>query len=65
MQNVIINLDKIMKKQKKYFKSPYVKGNEEYLHNEFSEKLPLDGLFEDDKEVFNFDNFFNVFCGFR
>ena len=51
MQNVIINLDKIMKKQKKYFKSPYVKGNEEYLHNEFSEKLPLDGLFEDDKQL--------------
>ena len=40
-----------MKKQKKYFKSPYVKGNEEYLHNEFSEKLPLDGLFEDDKKL--------------
>ena len=51
MQNVIINLDKIMKKQKKYFKSPYVKGNEEYLHNEFLEKLPLDGLFEDDKQL--------------
>ena len=40
-----------MKKQKKYFKSPYVKGNEEYLHNEFSEKLPLDGLFEDDNQL--------------
>ena len=40
-----------MKKQKKYFKSPYVKGNEEYLHNEFSEKLPLDGLFAEDKQL--------------
>lgn len=40
-----------MKKQKKYFQSPYVKGDEEYLHNEFSEKLPLDGLFEGDKEL--------------
>ena len=47
----LLILDKIMKKQKKYFKSPYVKGNEEYLHNEFSEKLPLDGLFEEDKQL--------------
>ena len=40
-----------MKKQKKYFKSPYLKGNEEYLHNEFSKKVPLDGLFEGDKNL--------------
>ena len=41
-----------MKQKKKYFKSLYVKGNEEYLHNEFSEKLPLDGLFEGEKIIF-------------
>ena len=40
-----------MEKQKKYFKSPYLKGNEEYLHNEFSKKVPLDGLFEGDKNL--------------
>ena len=40
-----------MKKQKKYFKSPYLKGNEEYLHNEFSKKVPLDGLLEGDKNL--------------
>ena len=39
-----------MKKGKKYFKSPYIKGDESYLHNEFSEKLPLDHFITDQQE---------------
>ena len=47
----LLTIIEIMKKQKKYFKSPYIKGNEEYLHNEFSKKVPLDGLLEGDKNL--------------
>ena len=36
-----------MKERKKYFKSPYIKGNEKFLHNEFSDKLPLDHFVAD------------------
>jgi len=39
-----------MKQGKKYFKSPYIKGDEKYLHDEFSEKLPLDNFLADQKE---------------
>ena len=42
-----------MKTGKKYFKSPYIKGNEKYLHDEFSEKLPLDHFLSDQKENAN------------
>ena len=42
-----------MKEGKKYFKSPYLKGDEKYLHNEFSEKLPLDHFVSNQKENFN------------
>ncbi len=47
MVNAIIEI--IMKTGKKYFKSPYIKGNENYLHNEFSEKLPLDSFIDEQK----------------
>ena len=36
-----------MKEQKKYFKSPYLKGNEDFLHKEFSDKLPVDHFLAD------------------
>ncbi|MBH76013.1 MAG: hypothetical protein CMP68_02490 [Flavobacteriales bacterium] len=36
-----------MKEQKKYFKSPYLKGNEDFLHKEFSDKLPTDHFLAD------------------
>ena len=36
-----------MKEQKKYFKSPYLKGNEDFLHKEFSDKLPIDHFLAD------------------
>ena len=39
-----------MKEQKKYFKSPYLKGNEDFLHKEFSDKLPVDHFLADQKE---------------
>ncbi len=42
-----------MKKGKKYFKSPYIKGDEKYLHDEFSEKLPLDHFVSNQNENSN------------
>ena len=39
-----------MKEQKKYYKSPYLKGNEDFLHKEFSDKLPIDHFLADQKE---------------
>ena len=40
-----------MKEQKKYFKSPYLKGNEDFLHKEFSDKLPVDHFLADQKKI--------------